>query len=55
MPSSLAVYPLDRTDPHFRIREIRMAIRTRKNVFTLVDAQGEWHPDLLGARVPSPR
>ena len=24
-----------------------MAIRTRKNVFTLVDAQGQWHPDLL--------
>ena len=24
-----------------------MAIRTRKNVFTLIDAQGEWHPDLL--------
>ena len=24
-----------------------MAIRTRKNVLTLVDAQGQWHPDLL--------
>lgn len=24
-----------------------MAIRTRKNVLTLVDAQGRWHPDLL--------
>lgn len=24
-----------------------MAIRTRKNVFTLIDTQGQWHPDLL--------